>query len=83
MYMTAYHAADNATEMKLVVDSLVKLHGVAAAEVKRLKHEHSGQIDHHGKIQYLSDEALHKLARLEPAEDPNVIEGEIVPDGNT
>ncbi len=80
MYMDAYHAADTATEMKLCVDSLVKLHGIAAVEVKRLQHEHSGSVDHTGQVQitHLSDSKLIEMARLTPEQDPNIIEGEIV-----
>lgn len=78
MYMDAYRNADSATEQKLVVDSLVKLHGIAAPEVKRLQHEHSGQITHKKQLEHLPDSRLLEMANLKPSEDPNVIEGEIV-----
>ena len=78
MYMDAYHLSDNATEMKMCVDSLVKLHGVAAPEVKRLQHEHSGRVTHDGQVSLIPDAKLIEMARLTPAQDPNVIEGELV-----
>ena len=80
MYMTAYHNADTATEQKMVVDSLVKLHGIAEPETKRLQHQHTGVIEHKGQITHLPDAKLLEMARLPPSEDPNVIEGEIVED---
>ncbi len=78
MYMNAYRAADTATEQKLVVDSLVKLHGIAAPEVKKLQHEHSGVITHKKQLQHLPDSKLLEMANLSPGEDPNIIDGEFV-----
>ena len=83
MYMEAYRASDTATEQKMVVDSLVKLHGLAAPEVKRLQHEHTGTITHGGQITHLPDAKLLEMAQLPPSKDPNVIEGEIVEDEDT
>ncbi len=82
MYMDAYRNADSATEQKLVVDSLVKLHGIAAPEVKRLEHLHTGKVTHVKQIQHLPDAKLLEMARLSPAQDPNVIEGELVEPGD-
>ncbi len=78
MYMDAYRAADTATEQKLVVDSLVKLHGIAAPEVKKLEHTHTGTITHKKQLQHLPDSKLLEMANLSPGEDPNIIEGEFV-----
>ncbi len=78
MYMDAYRAADTATEQKLVVDSLVKLHGIAAPEVKKLEHTHTGTITHKKQLQHLPDSKLLEMANLSPAEDPDIIEGEYV-----
>ena len=78
MYMNAYRAADTATEQKLVVDSLVKLHGIAAPEQKKIEHTHKGQITHKKQLQHLPDSKLLEMANLSPAEDPNVIDGEFV-----
>ena len=78
MYMHAYQVADNATEMKMCVDSLVKLHGVASPEVKRLQHEHTGRVTHDGQVALIPDQKLIEMANVKPSEDPNVIEGELV-----
>lgn len=80
MYMEAYRSADTATEQKMVVDSLVKLHGLAEPETKRLQHEHRGTITHGGQITHLPDAKLLEMAQLPPSKDPNVIEGQLVED---
>jgi hypothetical protein len=78
MYMDAYRAADTATEQKLVVDSLVKLHGIAAPEVKKLEHTHKGEITHKKQLSHMPDSKLLEMANLTPAEDPDIIDGEFV-----
>ena len=78
MYMDAYRNADNATEQKLVVDSLVKLHGLAEPETKRPQHPHTGAIEHKGHIKHLPENRVLEMANLTPEQDPTVIEGEVV-----
>ena len=68
MYMSAYHAAVTSAEMTLAVNALVKLHGLAAPEVKELRHKHSGSVDHQHKLEDMSDDELARLAQLD--DDP-------------
>lgn len=73
LYMQAYYAAQTAAEMVMAVNGLVKLHGLAAPEVKELRHKHQGYIDHKHKLENMSDTELAKLAQLG---DSPFIEGE-------
>lgn len=73
MYTAAYHAAATSAEMTMAVNSLVKLHGLAAPEVKELRHKHSGSVDHQHQLEQLSDKDLAQLAKLE---DEPWLEGE-------
>lgn len=65
MYLQAYYAAATSMEMKAAVDGLVKLHGLAAPEVKELRHKHSGLLEHQHKLEALPDSELARLANLE------------------
>jgi hypothetical protein len=58
MYLEAYQAAVNATEMKNTVDSLVKLHGLAAPDTATQININLGA----KQFERLTDEELLKLA---------------------
>jgi hypothetical protein len=71
MYLSAYRASANATEMKNTTDSLVKLHGVAKEETKPLVNI---QINGSKQLERMTDEELLELAgktidHLEPKSD--------------
>lgn len=71
MYMSAYRASANATEMKNTTDSLVKLHGVSKEEQTPLVNI---QINGSKQLERMTDEELLKLAgstidHLEPKAD--------------
>lgn len=64
MYMQAYYTAATAMEMVAAVNALVKLHGIAAPEVKELRLTHQGTVEHKHKMENMSDEELLKVAQL-------------------
>lgn len=71
MYMSAYRASANATEMKNTTDSLVKLHGVSKEEQAPLVNI---QINGSKQLERMTDEELLELAgstidHLEPKAD--------------
>lgn len=71
MYMSAYRASANATEMKNTTDSLVKLHGIAKEEQKPMVNI---QINGSKQLERMTDEELLELAgktidHLEPKAD--------------
>lgn len=71
MYLSAYRASANATEMKNTTDSLVKLHGIAKEETKPLVNI---QINGSKQLERMTDEELLELAgktidHLEPKAD--------------
>lgn len=72
LYMQAYYSAATAAEMVMAINGIVKLHGLAAPEVKELRHKHQGRIDH-AQISNMPDHELQKLAQLK---DSPFIEGE-------
>lgn len=63
MYMQAYYSAATAAEMVMAINGIVKLHGLAAPEVKELRHKHQGRIEH-AQISNMPDSELAKLAQL-------------------
>lgn len=75
MYMQAYYAAATAMEMVAAVNALVKLHGLAAPEVKALQITHQGVVDHKHHLENMPDAELMKLARLK---DSPFIEAEFI-----
>jgi hypothetical protein len=80
MLMQAYFCAATAMEMVAAVNALVKLHGIAAPEVKELRMTHEGVVKHQHRVENMSDAELLKLAALK---DSPFIEGEfseVVPD---
>ena len=64
MYLQAYYTAATAAEMVMAINGIVKLHGLAAPEVKELRHQHHGTVDHKHKLENMPDAELQKLARL-------------------
>ena len=71
MYMSAYRASANATEMKNTTDSLVKLHGISKEEQTPLVNI---QINGSKQLERMTDEELLELAgntidHLEPKAD--------------
>lgn len=64
MYMQAYYTAATAAEMVMAVNGIVKLWGLAAPEVKELRHKHQGVIDHKHKLENMPDAELAKMAQL-------------------
>jgi hypothetical protein len=58
MYLDAYNAAVNATEMKNTVDSLVKLHGLTAPDTAMQVNINLNP----AQIERMTDEELLKLA---------------------
>jgi phage terminase small subunit len=76
MLMDAHRNAASTTEQVFAIKELIKLHGVAAPEVKELRHQVTGSLKHE-EVRQLSDTELLKLAQLPPSELPStVIEGE-------
>jgi hypothetical protein len=73
--MDAHRNSATATEQVFAIKELIRLHGVAAPEVKELRHQVTGSVKHE-EVKRLSDTELLKLAQLPSAELPNVIEGE-------
>lgn len=63
MYLQAYYTAATAAEMVMAINGIVKLHGLAAPEVKELRHKHQGRIEH-AQISNMSDGELAKIAQL-------------------
>lgn len=63
MYLQAYYSAATAAEMVMAINGIVKLHGLAAPEVKELRHKHQGRIEH-AQISNMSDHELAKIAQL-------------------
>jgi hypothetical protein len=84
MLMEAHAHADTATEEILAIREMIKLHGVAAPEVKELRHQVTGKLEHEA-VKQLSDADLLRLARLDDDKVPHVLEAEyeIVDDGRT
>ena len=68
MLLAAYHNAATAMEQVAAVKELVRMHGIAAPEVKELRHKHSGLIEHkHEAIEHMTDKELLELANLDQA----------------
>jgi len=63
MYMDAYAAAVNSTEMKMVIDSLVKLHGVAVAPKPQEVNLNIRNVKH---MERMSDAELLAAAKKDP-----------------
>jgi hypothetical protein len=63
MYMQAYYSAATAAEMVMAINGIVKLHGIAAVEVKELRHKHQGRIEH-AQISNMPDSELARIAQL-------------------
>lgn len=84
MLMEAHRNADTATEQIFAIREMIKLHGVAAPEVKELRHQVTGKVEHE-EVKKLSDADLLRLAKLSDDRVPQVLEGEfeIVDDGRT
>ena len=74
MLEDAHRNAANATEQILAIREMIKLHGVAAPEVKELRHSVTGGDKQ--EVKRLSDADLFRMARLTDAELPRVLEGE-------
>lgn len=72
LYMQAYYAAATSAEMTMAVNGIVKLLGLAAPEVKELRHQHAGRIEH-AQISNMSDADLLRLAQLK---DSHIIDAE-------
>jgi len=75
MLMEAYANADTATEQVLAIREMIKLHGVAAPEVKELRHQVTGKVEHE-EVKRLSDSDLLRLAQLPTERVPQVLEAE-------
>lgn len=75
LLMDAHRNAATSTEQVLAIRELIKLHGVAAPEVKEIHQKHSGMIDHR-EVKELTDAELLKLADFSAGEHPSIIEGE-------
>jgi hypothetical protein len=84
MLLEAHANAATATEQIFAIREMIKLHGVAAPEVKELRHQVTGKVEHEA-VKRLSTEDLLRLAKLDDAQVPQVLEGEfeIVDDGRT
>jgi hypothetical protein len=75
MLMDAHRNAANTTEQVLAIREMIKLHGIAAPEVKQIEHKHAGRIEH-APVAELSDADLFKLAKLPTDQLPDIIDGE-------
>lgn len=71
----AHRNAATATEQILAIREMIKLHGVAAPEVKELRHQVTGKVEHE-QVKSLSDADLLRLARLPDDKVPQVLEAE-------
>jgi phage terminase small subunit len=75
LLMDAHANAATTTEQVLAVRELIKLHGVAAPEVKEIHQKIEGTVEHK-EVQALTDEQLLALARLPDDRLPSIVEGE-------
>lgn len=76
MLMEAHANAANTIEQVAAIKELVRLHGVAAPEVKELRHKHALEDGRPKEVRNLSDEDLLKLAQLPTEQLPHIIDGE-------
>lgn len=60
MYFEAWHASANATEMRLTVDSLARLHGLNAPTKTQVEHSLGGEAAR--RVQDMSNDELARLA---------------------
>jgi len=83
MLMDAHRNAENATEQVVAIREMIKLHGIAAPEVKEIHQTVKGEVVHK-EVKELTDEELLRLAKLPTAQLPSIIEGEYqeLPDAN-
>lgn len=75
MLMEAHANAETATEQVVAIREMIKLHGVAAPEVKEIRQQISGTVTHE-EVTRLSDADLLRLAKLDDDQVPDVLEGE-------
>lgn len=76
MLMEAHANAANTIEQVAAIKELIKLHGVAAPEVKELRHHHSLQGGGPREVRNLSDDELLQLAQLPTEQLPHIIDSE-------
>src|SRR5690606_3836742 len=76
MLMEAHANASNTIEQVAAIKELIKLHGVAAPEVKELRHHHSLEGGGPREVRNLSDDELLRLAQLPTEQLPHIIDGE-------
>jgi len=84
MLMEAHRNAATATEQVLAIREMIKLHGIAAPEVKEIRQQITGKVTHE-QVQRLTDADLLKLAKLDDDKVPEILEGEyslVETDGN-
>lgn len=75
MLLDAHSNAQTTTEQVLAINAMIKLHGIAAPEVKEIHQTVHGSIEHH-EVKELTDEQLLRIAQLPDNELPAIIEGE-------
>jgi nitrogen regulatory protein PII-like uncharacterized protein len=75
LLMDAHANAATATEQVLAIREMIKLHGVAAPEVKEIRQSVEGKVTHE-VVRDMSDDELMLLAKLDDEEVPQVLEGE-------
>jgi hypothetical protein len=75
MYMDAHRNAANSLEQVAAINAMVKLHGIAAPEVKEIHQHVSGSVEHR-EVRELTDEQLLQLAKLPDSQMPQIIDGE-------
>lgn len=75
LLMEAHANSATATEQIFAIREMIKLHGVAAPEVKELRHQVTGKLEHE-EVKRLSDSDLLRLARLPDNKIPQILEGE-------
>jgi hypothetical protein len=75
LLMDAHRNAANTTEQVMAIKEMIRLHGVAAPEVKEI-HTHGKVSIEHREVKELTDEQLLRLAQLPTAELPHIIDGE-------
>ena len=75
LLLDAHRNAANTTEQVMAIREMIKLHGVAAPEVKELHTTVKGEIEHR-EVRELTDEQLLQLAQLPTNRLPQIVDGE-------
>jgi len=75
MLVDAHSNAETTTEQVLAIREMIKLHGIAAPEVKEIHQTISGKVEH-SQLPTMTDNQLLELADLPDDQLPAIIDGE-------